>query len=77
MIVTTHLTVHYDDETRLAQVYTKTCWSLLGCDGSHTTGALVAEGLRRVEMVGVLRALAGSIARDHQECDDTPKAIGR
>ena len=76
MIVTTHITVHYNDETRLADVYVKTCWTMLGCDGSHTTGALVADRLRRTEMIGCLRALAGSVARDHQECDDTPRSIG-
>lgn len=75
MKLTHHVTVVYDDETRTAEVYSKVCSSLYGCDEHFPLGVEVGRDLGRLTMVDVIRRLAGVIARDHQEVDGLPRAL--
>lgn len=75
MKLTHHVTVIYDDETRLAAVYSKVCSSLYGCDEHFPLGVEVGLELSRMGMVEAVRRLAGGIARDHQEVDGLPRAL--
>lgn len=73
MILTSTLTVTYDDETRLAAVHLRTQSSFF--PDNEGAGPLVADGLTRLALLEVVRGCAGSIARDHQEVDGLPRSI--
>lgn len=75
MILTHHITVEYDDETHQALVRMRVCSSLYGCTTEPCSGALVADHLARMQLVECLRALAGVVARDHQEVDSLPRSL--
>lgn len=75
MILTTHITVEYDDQTRRAAVYKRTCSSMVGCSEERALGPVVALELARGDLSSELHGLVAGILRDHAEVDSLPRSL--